>query len=187
MRWDDLFETLEAEAGGLERQHRDADFADRTRSAHAKVTWLLRCGSEEITVRLNGAGVLRGVPDTVTPWWMLLRTGESMDWVVSTSAVMSVTGLSDLAAPQSSAIDERLTWSHAWRVLGRDRSNVRVTCIDATVVEGVPDIVGRDYVQLRPYDGGRPTDRPPQAVPYAAIAAIRCPVETAGVRSSSGP
>lgn len=174
MRWDELFADLESEADELERRNRDADIADRTRSAHAQASWLTRCGGAELTMRVIGAGLLRGVPDTVSPAWLLLRTGEAMDWVVSTTAVISVSGLRDGSVPER-PLDQRLTWTHAWRALSRDRSEVRVVCRDSTVIRGVADVVGRDYVELRAYDGGRPAGRAAEAIPYAAVAAVACP------------
>lgn len=174
MRWDELFAALEAEADDLERRNRDADIADRTRSAHAQHGWLNRCGDSELTLRVAGAGVLRGVPDRVTPAWLLLRTGGATDWVVSTAAVLGVTGLRTGVVPHE-RLDERLGWTHAWWVLSRDRSDVRIVCLDGAVVRGVPEVVGRDYVELRGYDGGRPVARPPEVVPYAAIGAVGAP------------
>lgn len=174
MRWNELFTALEAEARDLERQNRDADIADRTRSAQAKTSWLSRC-TAEVGVRVNGVGTVCGVPDTVTPTWILLRVDGPYDWVVSTVAVMTVSGLPREPALRNSPVDERLTWSHAWRVLSRDRSEVRVWCRDGSVVHGVPETVGRDYVELRAYDEARPSGRPAEVVPYAAIAAVRCP------------
>ncbi|MGH3357883.1 MAG: hypothetical protein ACRDO7_03710 [Nocardioidaceae bacterium] len=174
MRWDDLFAALEAEADDLDRRNRDADIADRTRSAQAQQSWLARCGGQELAVRVAGAGVLRGVPDRVATAWLLLRTGGSTDWIVSTAAVLSVSGLSEVAV-SGALLDERLGWTHVWRVLSRDRSEVRVVCSDGTVVRGVPEAVGRDYVEVRAYDAGRPVGRTTEAVPYAAIAAVGCP------------
>lgn len=174
MRWDDLFAALEAEADDLDRRNRDADIADRTRSAQAKQGWLTRCGSTELTVRVAGAGVLRGVPDRVTPEWLLLRSGGPTDWVVSTSAVLGVTGLAESVAA-SGRLDERLGWRHAWRALSRDRSDVRIVCLDGTPVRGVPVVVGRDYVEVRGYADGRPLDRPTDVLPFTAVAAVGCP------------
>lgn len=174
MRWDDLFAALEAEADDLDRRNRDADIADRTRSAHARHGWLTRCGPGELTLRVAGAGPLRGLPERVTPEWLLLRTGTAVDWLVSTAAVLSVSGL---AAPDAAdrTLDERLTWRHAWRVLSRDRSEVQLVCLDGSTVRGVPAVVGRDYVELRAYAEGRPVGGAPDAVPFAAVAAVACP------------
>lgn len=174
MRWDELFAALEAEADDLDRRNRDADIADRTRMAQAQRSWLTRCGSTRLTVRVQGAGVVRGVPDRVTPEWLLLRTGGATDWVVSTAAVLSVGGLAEASTPLRTP-DERMTWTHAWRVLSRDRSEVGVVSRDGTTVRGVPVVVGRDYVELRGYDEGRPADRTTDVLPYAAIAAVGCP------------
>lgn len=174
MRWDDLFAALEAEADDLERRNRDADIADRTRSAHARHGWLTRCGSGELTMRVTGAGLLRGVPERVTPEWLLLRTGTATDWVVDTSAVLSIAGLAEPDAAHR-PLDERLGWRHAWRVLSRDRSEVQIVCLDGSAVRGVPVVVGRDYVQVREYAEGRPVGRMPDAVPFAAVAAVGCP------------
>lgn len=175
MRWEELFTALEDDARGLERGTRDADFADRTRSAHAQVPWLARCVRAQVTMRVRGAGVVRGLVVRSTPSWLLLRdAGSSDDTIVAVDAVTTVSGLTAAAADQG-GIDRRLGWTHAWRVLSRDRSDVRTTCIDATVVRGVPEVVGRDYVEIREYEAGRPSRVPPVAVPFAAIATVSSP------------
>ncbi|UYM04053.1 hypothetical protein [Solicola gregarius] len=174
MRWDDLFEALESESVALQRETRDADIADRTRSARAQTSWLMRCRGVDLSLRVHGAGVVRGTGVTVTPAWLLLRDGGPSDLVVSTSAVTAVSGLSD-SVTELGLSSERMGWTHAWRVLSRDRSDVRITCTDATVVGGVAETVGRDYVALRPYDAGRPSGAAAVAVPYAAIATVACP------------
>ena len=175
MRWEELFAALEDDARGLERGARDADFADRTRSANAQVPWLARVHDASVSIRVHGAGLVRGRIVRATPSWVLLRDRESaVDTVVAVQAVMAVTGLSS-GVDAASGIDQRLGWTHAWRVLSRDRSEVRTTCVDASVVRGVPEVVGRDYVQIQSYDGGRPVATPPVAVPYAAVATVTSP------------
>lgn len=174
VRWDDLFAALESEAESLSREIRDADIADRTRSAQAQTSWLMRCRGAELTLRVQGAGAVRGTVVTVTPAWLLVRDGGPVDLVVSTSAVTTVGGLSETVS-ELGARTERMGWTHAWRVLSRDRSDVRITCTDATVVRGVAEVVGRDYVSLRPYDAGRPSGAAAVAVPYDAIATVACP------------
>ena len=175
MRWEELFTALEDDARGLERDARDADFADRTRSAQAQVSWLMRCVRADLTLRVQGCGIVRGSVLRATPSWLLLRDRDSTDdTVVAVAAVTGVSGLAS-AAVDGAGIDRRLGWTHAWRVLSRDRSDVRTTCVDGVVVRGVPVTVGSDYVELREYDGGRPGRARPVAVPYAAIATVSSP------------
>jgi len=175
VHWEELFAALEDDARGMERETRDADIADRTRSAHARVSWLSRCVGADVALRVREAGVVRGVVLRATPDWLLVRDrGVVDDRIVAVQAVMSVAGLSTEVATEG-GLDERLGWAHAWRVLSRDRSDVCATCVDGSVVRGVPEIVGRDYVQIRAYDGGRPTGAAPTAVPYAAIATVTSP------------
>ncbi len=175
MHWEELFAALEDDAREMERGVRDADIADRTRSAHAQVSWLMRCAGASVGLRVHGVGPVRGVVLRVTPEWLLLRDREATDdRLVAVAAVTSVSGLSVEVAAES-GIDQRLGWTHAWRVLSRDRSEVATTCVDGSITRGVPEVVGRDYVQIRAYDGGRPTGAAPIAVPYAAIATVTSP------------
>lgn len=175
VRWEELFTALEDDARGMERGQRDADIADRTRSARADVSWLMRCAHANLTIRVQGAGVVRGVVLRVTPAWLLLRDHRaSDDTIVAVRAVTAVSGMASTAVDDG-GIDRRLGWTHAWRVLSRDRSEVRTTCVDASIVRGVPEMVGSDYVQLREYDAGRPSGAAPIAVPYAAIATVNGP------------
>ena len=174
MRWDDLFTALEHEYEALGRQSRDADIAERTRSAQAQASWLMRCRNADLRLKVRGAGMVCGHVVRATPPWLLVRGAGSVDVVVATAAVTSVTGLADTATALD-AVHQRMGWTHAWRVLSRDRSEVRVTCVDASTVGGVAQTVGRDYVSLRSYDSGRPARTPPVAVPYEAIATVTCP------------
>lgn len=175
MHWEELFAALEDDARGMERGARDADIADRTRSAHAQVSWLMRCAGAKASLRVQGAGLVQGVVVRVTPEWLLIRDqGAAADRIVAVQAVMSVSGLSSEVAA-AGGIDQRLGWTHAWRVLSRDRSDVCTTCVDGSITRGVPEVVGRDYVQIRAYDGGRPTGAAPVAVPYAAVATVSSP------------
>lgn len=171
VRWDELFAALEYEYDAMDRQTRDADIADRTRSAQAQTSWLMRSVGAQLTLRVRGAGLVQGRGVRATPAWLLLRGDNSTETVVATSAVVTIAGLAATAASLD-ARHERMGWTHAWRVLSRDRSLVRVTCVDGAVVSGVAQTVGLDYVSLRAYDAGRPTGADEVAVAYAAIATV---------------
>lgn len=159
----------------MERGARDADIADRTRGAQAQVSWLMRCAGANVALRVQGVGAVRGVVVRTTPEWLLLRDpGAADDRIVAVRAVMSVSGLSAEVTAEG-GIDQRLGWTHAFRVLSRDRSDVATTCLDGSITRGVPEVVGRDYVAIRAYEGGRPTGAAPVAVPYAAIATVSSP------------
>ena len=188
MRWDALFADLEAAAEGEWQRERDAEIAERTRAELARLRLVDRLravvdrrSSEgvELAVRVQAAGVLRGVVARVTDDWFVLLT-PSHEWVVASDAVLGVTGLPSAARPpeSESVVARALGWSAAWRVLARDRSEVQVVRRDGSTVAGRANRAGHDFVELtaEPYDAGR-GGVAAELVPHAAVAAVRCPRE----------
>ena len=187
MRWDALFADLEAAAAGEWLRERDAEIAERTRAELGRVRLVDRLravadrGSAgdhaDVTVRVFGAGTLRGAVTRVTDEWFLLET-PAYEWVVAIDAVLGLRGLPPAArTPESqSAVSAGLGWGAAWRVLARDRTSVHVVRRDGEAVAGVPGRVGHDFVELSDVDG---TGRAVEVVPHPAVAAVQCPREVA--------
>lgn len=165
MRWDDLFDDLEADLDSMHRSERDAQIADATRVRSGQIRWVELCRGGRVGLRVAGVGMLHGTVDTVTGAWLLLHGGAGVDWVVGLEAVLGVVDPPTTAARAAGGeVAARMTWLHAWSALSRDRDHVHVVRTDGSTVSGVPGRVGKDFVEL----GG-------EYVPYAAIAAVRCP------------
>jgi len=189
MRWDELFADLEAQADALDQRDRDAEIADRTRAEQAtlEVADRLRAAiGHTVTVRVGGVGILAGRVQRVGAAWLLLSTAEEVPWLVAWPALIGVVGVPRRAVAANSAVAAGLGWPSTWRLLARDRALVHVVRCDASTVSGVPERVGRDFVELRvgglesvPPAGPRGTEHRgkehAEVVPYAAVAAVRCP------------
>src|SRR5262245_61694712 len=167
MRWDALFADLEAAAEGEWQRARDAEIAERTRAELARLRLVDRLravvgrrssGRVELAVRVQAAGMLRGVVTRVSDEWSVLLT-PSHGGVVASDAVLGVTGLPPAArSPGSEGVVARaLGWSAVWRVLARDRSEVQVVRRDGSTVAGRANRAGHDFVELTagPGDAGR--------------------------------
>lgn len=174
MRWRELFGELEGDAAALERQERDLDIADRTRARLGSLSWLDRCAQRDVGLRVAGVGLLHGQVETVASAWLLLHADAATDWLVAVAAVTgivpSTTAVADTGSGDARGqVERRLTWLNAWSVLSRDRDRVYVVRTDGSGTAGIPARVGRDFVELTTEVGRA------ELVPYAAIAAVRCP------------
>jgi len=188
VRWDDVFADLEVEAAGLRQQERDAEIADRTRAELATVVLADRFRAavgRSASVLVTGLGVVNGRVERVARRWVLLVAADDVEWLVAWPAVLGAAGLPVQAVEESPGhVNSALGWPATWRVLARDRGPVQVVRLDASMVTGVPDRVGADFVELGLRDPGDASTRTPstavELVPYAAVAAVRCPRLPAG-------
>lgn len=189
MRWDDVFAGLEADAAGLQDRERDTEIADRTRAELATVALADRFRAtlgRSAAVRVTGLGVVHGRVERVTPRWVLLAAADDVEWLVAWAAILGVAGLSIQAVGASTGhVETSFGWPATWRVLARDRAPVHVVRRDGSSLTGIPDRVGADFVELglRDPDISSSTRRQPavvELVPYAAVAAVRCPRQHTG-------
>ena len=173
VRWDELFRGLEDEAAGLSNQERDLDIAERTRMELARIGTAARLAAgvgHDLELRLEAIGPIRGRLERVTPRWLLVGAG-TVQWMVSTDAVLGVRGLPTRAATfPAAAVVGRLGWGSAWRILARDRTGLHVVRRDGSSLDAVAERVGEDFVELTVL-GRR------ELVPFAAVAAVRLPAE----------
>jgi len=149
MRWEQLFEDLEAFAEATERQTFDADVADRGRAERAALalTDRLRAHVEgELTFRLLGGDRVRARLLDLGADWALLDDGGHV--VLPLAAVSAVEGLSRLAAPTTQALPRTVRITVVLRRLGRDRAPVRIAMLDGAVLTGTIDRVGADHLDL---------------------------------------
>jgi hypothetical protein len=159
MRWDELFDDLEAQFDAADTAEQAAEVADRSRRETALLRLVDRVRpvvGGPISLRLAGAGALSGVLTAVGADWLLLAEQGGRENLVATAAVLSVGGLAaQSAAPFSEGqVAARLTLAYALRGLVRDRSAVTVTLIDGSTAAGTLDRTGADFVELAEHPAG---------------------------------
>lgn len=178
MRWEGLFDDLDAQWEAEERRDRDAEVADRTRRERAGVTLHARLAAHRgrrLRLSVRAAGPVDGeITDLGDGWVLLAASPGRREALVPLAAVTSVTGLG------VGAVEERTTrrfgLGYALRALSRDRAVVRVTDIDGAVVVGTIDAVGADALDLaeHPPEVPRRTTNVTavRIIPLAAVALV---------------
>lgn len=178
MRWDRLFEDLDAQLASEESRDRAAEVADRTRYERAQVdvqARLLRSvGTSPVTVRLAHRSLTGTVRD-VGPDWVLLELVGDAPCLVPTAAVRTISGVAPgVVVPGTVA--RRFGLGSALRGISRDRSVVAVEAGGASVI-GTIDVVGADHVELAEHPPDLPR-RPRNVkavyiVPFWAIESVQ--------------
>lgn len=178
MRWDQLFDDLEAQAAADTRRERAAEVADRTRYERGQVDLQARLlgsvNGPPVTVRLGQRRLTGSVCD-VGPDWLLLQTGPEPACLIATAAVRAVTGVAP-GAVVPSAVARRFGLGSALRGVSRDRSVVDLVS-GGEHVTGTIDVVGADHVELAEHAADLPR-RPRNVlalhvVPFWAIESVQ--------------
>ncbi|MGH8777371.1 MAG: hypothetical protein ACRDWI_20290 [Jiangellaceae bacterium] len=182
MRWQRLFEDLEAQVEQADQAELGAEVADRTRRELARVRLADRLRAAvggQVTVRVAGVGLLQATVQAVGPDWLLLAERAGFEALVPLGSVVGITGL----GPRSSVpgtegvVVARLGLAHALRGVARDRSDVRVTLVDGSGASGTVDRVGTDFFELAErglHDARRPVvGHTVQTVPFAGLGILR--------------
>lgn len=177
MRWERLFDDLEAQLGAEERRERDSEVADRTRRERASVQLAARYAAavgSPVHVRLVTGTQLGGELLDLGQDWLLLRRDNGREVVVPVAAVVGVTGLPGRATELRTA--RRFGLGYALRGLSRDRAPVAVTDTSGSVVTGTIDGVGADFLDLAEHaigdDRRRENVRGRQCLPFAAVVTV---------------
>lgn len=179
MRWERFFEDLEAEADGAVGVERHAEVADRASREVGRqhLTDRLRVAAgEEIAIRVNGAGYVRGtVVSTGSEWVLVDEAGGQV--LVPVRHVMTVGGLGPKAAVPGSEgkVGARLGIAYALRGLARERARVAMTLVDGGTLTGTIVRVGADFLDLaEAYDTAESAGaRTSTAIPLEAVALVR--------------
>jgi hypothetical protein len=153
VRWDDLFDDLEAQLGQLEEAELAGEVADRTRIEVSKfrlVDRLRPAFGHRIALTLAGRFGVQGLVVGVGNAWVLVREDRGTEVFVPLDAIASVAGLGNVSAVPGSEgkVAERLTLGHALRGIARDRSTVAVGLRDESVLTGTIDRVGADFFEM---------------------------------------
>jgi hypothetical protein len=185
MRWERLFEDLEAQADLLARQDLAAEVAEHTRAERGQVELAARMAAAlggALRVKVWGMGWLPVRLVDVGAGWVLLEAraelaGRGLELLVPAGAVLGVEGLGSSVDGRPGAASRRFGFSQALRAVSRDRSTVRVHDRGGDHVTGTVDRVLADHLDLtRHADDEAPRARAVRgtvSLPYAAIAAVR--------------
>lgn len=176
MRWDRLFDDLEAQLDAQERLELDAEISERTRLERSKVSVgdrVVGARGVAVTVHLAAGRRVEGVVVDVGDGWFVLED-RSRPVLVAAHAVMGIVGLPH--RPRSGASARRLGLGYALRAVSRDRRAVHVHDIDGCVVSGTIDAVGADVLDVSEHAPDEPRRgenvRAQRAIPFAAVASV---------------
>jgi len=195
VRWERLFDALEAQLAADEVRELAAEVADRTRRERALVGLHERFAAAVdrtvVELRVSGAGLVRGLVTGSGPDWVLLdhRAEHPLAVVsppgadrridrpvlVALAAVRSVTGLG--GAQQTGAVAKAFGLGSALRAVSRDRAVVDVVGVDGALTTGTIDGVGHDYVEVAEHAADLPRRAENvlavRVIPFVGIAAVR--------------
>ena len=160
MRWERLFDDLEARLEAQERADGDAEAIDLVRAERARIgvldrlrahlgsplVWSLAGGRSPVSARLLDLGAD----------WILVGADRGQ-MLIPIGAVQCIEGLSRIAEPASGEVARRLGIGVILRGLARDRAVVSVRSVGDHWVTGTIDRVGADHVDLavHPQDESR--------------------------------
>lgn len=163
MRWERLFHELEAQAGDLDLQERDALVDELRDGEWAETSWRSLLGGA-VVLDVVGVGRIEGECLLANAQVIQLQ-GERAQYVISSTAVMTIVSSERRAGP-ASAVSSALGWGHVLRALRADDEVVRLHTVAGSTIDGRVDVVGADFVRIRE-ESGRD-----QVVTFAAVAVV---------------
>lgn len=181
VRWQALFDDLEAQLAAQDAAELQAEVADRTRRELA----LLRIRDRlepslgaEVAVAVHGGGTVHGRLLDAGGDWLLLEEAGAREVLVPLDAVLSVAGLSARSGSPGAEgeVGKRLDLRWALRGLVRSRSGVQVVLRDGSTMAGTVDRVGADHLDLAEHAPGEARRaaavRQVRLVPLTALALV---------------
>ncbi|HJV97819.1 MAG TPA: hypothetical protein VJ617_01795 [Arthrobacter sp.] len=186
MRWDELFNDMEAQFAEGGRLAMEAEISERARADTAGLLLADRLRGSLgtlVKVHLVSGAVFEGTL-TYTGADALVLNDKRHQVLVPHGAVLRYAGLGRFSVDEPSVVRSSMGLSNALRALARDRSELTVILRGADVrdsgVTGVIDRVGRDYFDLaavRPGEARRALHvGQVSTIPFSALAAIRSPI-----------
>lgn len=187
MRWERLFEDLEAQLVAQERLDVEAEIADRTRRERALVSWVDRLSAhvdrasvapQLLSFALAHGDVVSGRVRDLGKDWVLIETlrdqGRS-EALVPLDAIRSIQGLG--ARASEGGLRRRFGLGSALRTLARDRAVVEVVDRSGQTVAGTIDVVLADALELAVHAVGElrraENVRGRVLIPVAAVGVVR--------------
>ncbi|WP_454698930.1 hypothetical protein [Arthrobacter humicola] len=183
MRWDALFEDMEAQLASVGRLELESEIAERSRADVAGVELADRLRGSlglRVAVHLGSGAVFEGVLSHVGGESLVLNDPPHQV-LVPFAAVSRYHGLGRLAMAEPSSVRRKLGLASALRGLARDRADLTVVLVGGAQgvagLNGVIDRVGRDYFDLamtRPGEVRRAANVSQIAsVPFSSLGALR--------------
>lgn len=180
MRWEDLFADLEGQAQAFEKAEVDAEVADRIRSELAQLALLNRLRAQlehQIVLSVTGVGSLHGRLIQVGADWLLLSAPDEVVIPVSAIAAVSDLPFAAVSAEGVGHVSAKIPMTAALRAIAIDRCAVTVQLRGGAILNGTPDRVGADFVDLAIHERDeaprRSTVRRRMTVAFGAIGAVR--------------
>lgn len=186
MRWDRLFDDLQAQMDAEGQRDLELEVSDRTRRERAQVGLHERLIAHQgLVVELRLAAEVRvsgRVVDAGSDWLLVDDHGQGghgyRGSLVPFGAIVTIKGLGVRAAAGSGvATAKRFGLGYALRGLSRDRSVVSLTDIGGSVSTGTIDAVGADALDLSEHsaDVARRSENivARRVVPFTAIVVVR--------------
>ena len=181
MRWDRLFDDLQAQMDAEGQRELDLEVSDRTRRERAQVGLHERLIAHRglgVELRLAAGVLVSGKVADAGSDWLLVHDHLDRASLVPFAAIVSINGLGIRAAAGSGvASAKRFGMGYALRGLSRDRTVVSLTDIGGAVTTGTVDAVGADALDLseHPGDVARRAENivARRVIPFAAIVVVR--------------
>lgn len=179
MRWQALFEDLEAQLDAAQRADEEMEIADRVRREQGSVVLADRLRGQIgmiLRVECSGGEFFRGELTLVGSEWVVLECAPA-EMIIPLAAVRAIEGLGRGVVLERSHVQGSLGLTSALRSLARDRAFVVVHRVEGGArIEGTIDRVGRDFIEVAAVLQGefrRSTSvSGVYAVPFSAIAAV---------------
>lgn len=154
MRWDALFEDMEAQLASERLLGLESEISERARMEMAVIDVSDRLRGaigQKIDVTLRSGTQVSGTLSHVGSESLVLDEGPHQ-WLVPVTAVLTYRGLGRQARAGQSTASQRLGLASALRMLARDRAELAVHLLESAreerMMRGVIDRVGRDHFDL---------------------------------------
>ncbi|GAB3842343.1 hypothetical protein [Nesterenkonia populi] len=150
MRWDALFDDLEAQLEFQRHQRLAAEAEEESELQRRRMTLAQRLRAHrgsQARVRLSGLGSVELTVGAVGEGWFAGLAGAQSCLVLS-SAVVAVEGLSLRGRPEEGRARASLGLSAALVGLARDRAEISVHTSEGEAARGVLGAVGADHIDV---------------------------------------
>lgn len=183
MRWDALFDDMEAQLSAGDRLQLESEITERSRTDMAGVELADRLRGSlglQVVVHLTPGSVFEGTLGHVGGESLVLNDRQHQV-LIPYAAVSRYEGLGRFSLSEPSSVRRKLGLASALRGLARDRASVSVYLTggtsDAAGLNGVIDRVGHDYFDLAVTRPGEPRRAASvsqvASVPFSSLRALR--------------